>query len=391
MGMRGRLFIAALGGVSLLACGLDDRGGGASTTVVGLGGNPSDSGLGGAAGSAAAAGGGASGSGGLGGDGATGATGATAATGGGGGAENCTDGVDNDGDGATDCADPDCAEYSCVPQAPPGFIGFSRLRGETYPPASGEGPLCPDGSTPLRYLSKPAGAPQCSACECGALTDAACGPATLMCTHDATDCTGAQDWSSKISGSCKNGDGGKDKLSCFANPASPTQSGSCTPTVSSVTDSEMFAEVSDVCRQPAGQGCAAGQACVKNGAGEYGGFICVEQPGEVACPSEYSLAIVGYQSGQDGRSCSACQCTPGQVTCDAPEFSFYDGLGCSLSRRTVTSTTCQNLSGLLDWSAWSYKTTHAPQAFGNCSAQGGLPQGAVVGVGAITFCCRSVL
>ncbi len=381
MGSFARAFLVAMGAVGSLACGLDDRGDGASTTVVGIGGQSADAGLSGAGGA-----------------GATGGAGAVAGAGSGGfaggtlgGGENCTDGIDDDKDGAPDCADPDCAQYSCVPRLPVGFTGFARVRGEGVPPVGAEGPTCPDGSPPTRYLSNLAGPAQCSACSCGGLQGATCGPAGLFCKHADSDCTGAQDWSGKIGGGCTNGDGGQSKLSCFATPAAVAQQGSCEPSTSTNTDTDAYFGVSDVCRQPAGQGCSAGQACVANGTGEYAGFICVEQPGEVPCPSEYSVAIVGYKSVQDNRSCSACQCTPSQVTCDAPEYSFYDGWSCGGSRKTVTSTTCQNLSGLLDWGTWSYKTTHNPQAFGTCLAQGGSPQGSVAGVGAITFCCRSVL
>jgi hypothetical protein len=60
------------------------------------------------------------------GGGAGGASGTTTSPGGagqgggGGGAEDCTNGVDDDGDGAIDCDDTDCGAYQCAPSAPPG-------------------------------------------------------------------------------------------------------------------------------------------------------------------------------------------------------------------------------------------------------------------------------
>lgn len=366
-----------LGSLSV-ACGLDQHGDAAGNPVGPSGGRAADSGVGGAAtgGQGAEGGGGAP----------TGGTGAGGST----GAEHCTDGVDNDGDGAVDCADPDCGEFSCVPALPAGFTGYLRVRGESFPPAAADGPTCPDGAPPTRYMSDPI-APSCTSCACGALSGAACSAAGILCTHGASDCSGAQSWSGKLGGSCSNGDYTEGTLSCYATPGSVTAQGSCAPVPSQLQDTDLFSNVQDACRQPHGQGCGAGQACVKNGSGDYGGFVCVEQPGEVSCPSEYGVRIVAYQSGVDQRTCGSCQCTPQQVSCDAPDFSFYDGLGCSGSKRSVTSNACQNLSSLLDWGTWSYKTTHQPAPFGSCSAQGGAPQGSVVGVGAITFCCRSVL
>lgn len=61
---------------------------------------------------------------------------------GGGVAENCTNSVDDDGDGTTDCEDTDCASagYDCVPEVPAGWTGpvafWTGKSGDTAPTCS---------------------------------------------------------------------------------------------------------------------------------------------------------------------------------------------------------------------------------------------------------------
>ncbi len=96
--------------LSVAACGGDDKtskpfkggGGSGGTNSGGSGG-----GIGGASGSGGV--GGAGGSGGVGGSGAAGGSAGAGGSGGAGGPEICTDGLDNDKNGLTDCADPACA------------------------------------------------------------------------------------------------------------------------------------------------------------------------------------------------------------------------------------------------------------------------------------------
>src|SRR5207253_611948 len=51
----------------------------------------------------------------------TGTSGSTTGTGGAAVEQDCTNGLDDDGDGSTDCEDPDCSDFSCVPAPPAGW------------------------------------------------------------------------------------------------------------------------------------------------------------------------------------------------------------------------------------------------------------------------------
>src|SRR5262245_29671494 len=76
----------------------------------------------------------------------------------GGATEDCTNGVDDDGDGAVDCEDPDCAgaAFTCVAPAPADWNG-PAIFGQTV----GDHALA--CATPW---TKKVDAPTCTACSC---------------------------------------------------------------------------------------------------------------------------------------------------------------------------------------------------------------------------------
>ena len=127
--------LAACGGAEdagLAGGNTDPEGSGASSSggadAGGKGGRGGDSTGGAHSGGTSTAGGGPGGQSGHGGSvqGGTGGAGATSGNGGSGGtgavSENCTNGVDDDGDTAVDCADDDCSSYVCV-SVPDGWLG----------------------------------------------------------------------------------------------------------------------------------------------------------------------------------------------------------------------------------------------------------------------------
>lgn len=370
---------AALG---MFGCSLDREGTGAGfdpgSDGGAVGGGAGTAGSGATAGSA--------------GDGGGGSGGGVGGTGGGTkGDENCTDAFDNDGDGLVDCADPDCKPgYSCVPAPPSGWTGYARLRAQTYAAGAPAGPECPDGSTPERFFSGLGAAPDCTPCNCGPMTGGQCGVAPLMCSTSSTDCSGATDATAIASSSCKAGSSSINQLSCYVAPAPVVSAGSCAPTKSTFANTDPFEWAQDVCRQPAGGGCAANEACTQNGAGDYVGYVCVELAGDQPCPVGWGVRTVAYTSHTDTRSCDDCKCTPSTVSCVDAQYKFYDAfiIDCFGSTKTVSSTNCVDITPLLSL-GWGVERSKSPFLAGSCTPSGGAALGQVTGNGAITFCCRN--
>jgi hypothetical protein len=140
---------------------------------------------------------------------------------------------------------------------------------------------------------------------------------------------------------------------------------------------------------PVGKGCASGHVCAPRASGDYAGYVCVEQAGDVACPTDWGARVVAYTGANDTRACTECGCTPGTVQCSGAEYAFWDGPWCTVSASYVNTSQCKNLSGLTDFGIWSFEHSKTAVPSGSCSPSGGQPTGAVNPTGAVTFCCRN--
>ena len=111
------------------------------------------------------------------------------------GKEDCSNGIDDDGDGDPDCADDDCAARSCVGAAPSGWTGPSVVYVGSDPPNCGGDYARPTLNGGTAVDADPA---DCSTCSCSnstaacatfvnivASTDSQCGGVT--CTNSITD------------------------------------------------------------------------------------------------------------------------------------------------------------------------------------------------------------
>lgn len=354
-----------------------------SFSIGGDGGNAGNQSSGGTGAVAGAGAGGSptAGAGGAGGAGAGGAGGSGMA-----GAEmNCLDGVDNDSDGAIDCADPDCAQYECVEGAPTGWTGYFRLRENSYDLAAPK-VECAPGVAPTRFFTEPSPA-VCAPCACGGLTDASCGPVPLFCAGNKT-CSNPSDVSGQLTdGECHkiggNGDG-----SCYLGAAQPAQQGRCAATGGGLTDPQPFKSMVDICGSgiTPGDGCT-GRACVPRASADYAGYVCINQQGEHACPSGWNIQRIVSANSVDQRSCSDCTCTP-NVTCTGGAYRAYDFDNCSGNTRDLNSTSCTDYSSLKDFSSWGLRRTSSATVGGSCTAGGGVGAGQVMPTGTQTFCCR---
>jgi hypothetical protein len=174
---------------------------------------------------------------------------------------NCFDGVDNNGDGKADCADPSCAAVAvCVDAVPAGWTGFASI----YDGVASGAPSC---AAPFAMGAAPgndgltADPATCTACTCGVASNNIC-PAG----------------------------GGAATVPPFA-----------------------WADLGVACTSSAttaAVGCTGTQVCQPRAAAHFESGLCVEQTGEVVCPagSAFTARHVFYASVDDGRACAACTC-----------------------------------------------------------------------------------
>jgi hypothetical protein len=177
--------------------------------------------------------------------------------------ENCFDGIDNNGNGLVDCADPSCAGVAmCAPAVPNGWLGHAELYDGASMPQLGC--ITPWTSELVPGRSDPTAAPAtCGACACGA----------------------------------------------------PNGSGACAASGGGATIAPVaFASVGLACEgaptSPATVSCA-GTTCVAAPAPAFTGGLCVHQAGDAACPAPYTARHVYFAAVSDNRGCAPCACGAG--------------------------------------------------------------------------------
>jgi hypothetical protein len=172
---------------------------------------------------------------------------------------NCFDGLDDNGDGNPDCADPSCASLAvCVPQVPAGWAGYTALYEGTSP-----GPSACAEPYPTMVAAgnaDPMGAPAaCTACSCGAPAGGVCPAAGGMAI------TQAATW-------------GRYGVACERMP-------------------------------DAAAGCTTADSCVPRSPTALTAGICIHHDGDIPCPSSrFSDRHVLYGMLADTRACTACSC-----------------------------------------------------------------------------------
>lgn len=356
----------------------------------GEGGATSSSGQGGATTSSSGQGGNGGGQGGVGGQG--GSAGQTSSSSGGPvDPEDCLDGIDNDKDGAVDCADDDCAVgFTCTDAPPDGWSSVALERGMGAPPGATP---CDNGATPEVLFAGPAGAAECTACTCGDLMGTTCNPPALTCYVGSQGCNfGQQNWTDDFpNGDCAKPDIGlAGSLSCrLTGPASVAEPGSCAPSKSDFPNKDTWMGWVQSCAVKTGTGgCAAGTVCApKPGPTQS---LCIRQDGQNACPAGWATVVEAYVDAKDDRACADCSCAAAP-TCTGGTYEVFDLDGCAAGGSSnpvaIDNNTCRNVSGQLDSDSWSVKR-NPPTAGGNCTPAGGEPLGSVQPTGPVTFCCK---
>jgi hypothetical protein len=319
--------------------------------------------------------------------------GGTAGSGGGSGAEDCLDGADGDGDGLVDCADPDCQQgFECAAPVPEGWEGvYAVSRFQDGQPV----PSCAGGGEAETLFTGPAGPAECTACSCGPVEQATCGPPQILCWQGSTTCQGLTpvDWTQQLaSGACGKPPllGGSLGLSCrLAGPPAVLEPGACAPSAVDFPNKATWDGQVAACAATAGGGCDGGGACVPKPAGDAQS-VCIRQEGSQTCPAGWTTALQAFTGGSDMRGCNACSCGDPGTSCAGGSYSFYDFDNCMMGGDPpgmIASNTCTDVSTLMDGGTWSIQAS-LPAANGACAAQGGEPTGGVQTDGPMTFCCH---
>ncbi len=402
---------AGTGGGSGVGGSAGDAAGGTSG-VGGVGGTAGTSGVGGTAGTSGV--GGTAGTSGVGGTAGTSGVGGTAGTSGVGGTggigENCTNGVDDDGDTNVDCLDSECQSgHTCAPPVPTG--------GWAGPVAVWEGTgTAPDCLTSGGYPTLKenansdltAASPTCPTCQCGSPTGATCGNVVSVEYYDTVGCTDGcwgcgGEFATTGGAACivyGQVHGPVGEIPVAAMFTAPTASGgTCasnavgTPNIPPIAWGKVVRACGD--GPTTGGGCGTG-ACVPRPATPFGSSLCVYQPGDMSCPlGPYSRKVLHHRSATDTRACSGCSCTsPSGITCGGTVRTYTNSCtagetvlqpGVCTPIVTPDPTTTTSDAGLVDTRGIRFTAT-GPSG-GTCAAQGGLPSGGASPADPVTFCC----
>lgn len=243
------------------------------------------------------------------------------------GPEICDDGIDNDCNGQTDCADAACQSgFTCVDGAPDETWQLAAL-------ADGARPSCPSGygaGKDVRTVLGTAADTSTCACDCGGTT--ACAGAGVDAAFGAdNNCSGpTQKFLVRACeplppGAAIIGNNTFAKattgtsLQCNANPLSAP-----TP----LKDGRLCAAPPRV-----GGGCKSSQVCVPRTNNGYA--LCITKPGISACRGSYSVPRRAGSNANDTRGCSGCTCASSPCTA---QVALYDNKDCDNAPRLTLET-----------------------------------------------------
>ncbi|WP_437914587.1 hypothetical protein WME73_02050 [Sorangium sp. So ce302] len=330
---------------------------------------PSGSGSGGASSSGGAGGG----------QTAAGSTTSSSSSGGAGGGERCTNGEDDDGDGAVDCADDDCGGFACV-AVPEDWQGPGLL----YQGPEAADVACPEGFSERVDVGgrDPLDTPAtCSPCACGAPTveceapavtvyvDGACDGGSATLPVQAENCINLGDFQpGSYSGEAPN----VDSAACAASGGE------------AMLPPPRFGIEGLVCAPGADAGgCEADEACAPreiDAPFEQG--VCVWRDGERSCPEGFGERHVFASSMVDNRSCTRCTCDTDGVRC-AATLTLFEQTRCRGPAETVPF----NGDCVGDPSPAASVSIEVTGS-GSCQPRGGDPSGEIEeGDDRITVCC----
>ena len=286
--------------------------------------------------------------------------------------EDCSNGVDDDGDETIDCADSDCGSFRCF-AVPGGWQGPVVItEGRTVPSS------CPTPYS-VKQLSGDSGElswqqASCAGCRCSGLS-----------------CSGQPKVSMYFEATCEN------SLGSFALSTDVCQTTVLGHRITSPPNTIGTCQVTaggDIASRPDPEWDLETLGCglLTNNAGGCGGTgvcapqapsgfdtnrLCVFRAGSHTCPSGFVAANSVYEGYEDSRACSQCSCVR-QGACST--IVRYTGEECQ-------SGAIESEGSVACFSSQAYKSfrwTPNPA----CMPSGGQPVGSVAGTGETTVCCR---
>lgn len=330
--------------------------------------------------------------------------------------EDCTNGVDDDGDSLIDCKDTaDCADYACVSSVPANWTGYYEL----YQGAPAGDPGCSEAYPDPAYVGNynlNAPAANCNACLCGSPQGEVCNPPPVVTVMD-TACNGTPtanlslDLPGGWNGTCSSpvnmngpyylqggfticGPDGMQPCNQALTTAPPTVTGGfCASSGGGgMVPNAMWEGFARACQQsmPMGQGCNLSQKCMPKPKAPYSTLICIRRAGDFNCPAgQFSTKFVFYDDYTDSRACSPCSCgAPMGSTCEGNVSVYSDTFAnsCTQLASTFPAGGCGNIAGNPPVGPTKFTQTMGPNG-GTCSAIGGQPVGQATKTFPQTFCC----
>jgi len=307
------------------------------------------------------------------------------------GAEDCTNGVDDDCNGLTDCADTACTSggFECVPSVPSGWSYAALSIGSRGP--------CPSGFASQRdvVMDPTGGAASCS-CSCSSSGTASCtdGNATFYGPGLIGDCSSIGTFATDVSdGSCRNslpfglfgfGIGANANVRVSKVALKPN---SCSGSVQRNVPPPGTTEGKRCVAQSAvvGGGCAQGSVCARRRTGAY--QACIAKSGANVCPGSYPAKHDTGTGVTDTRACSTCACGT-TATCGPASVTFYASQNCQGTAVTaVADDTCRAMTTPGQGaSSWQYASAVLNE--GCAKTTDTAPVGSLTVNALETVCCR---
>lgn len=303
-------------------------------------------------------------------------------------AEDCWNGIDDDCNGTTDCADPACQTTAlCVPDKSGSFaLGTELAAGGTCP--AGYMGTTTDINTGLN------GNAGCTGCSCAATVSCTVNVYAYLsqaqCTADANLTGGAFVVSFTNAGAeCSPhafavGETLRSQNMTTSNPCMPVGVATAVPPAWAM--SQRFCAADAI-----GKGCQAGYVCVRKPTTPS----CVLSPGAAACPPQYTAVGTSWYTGlSDTRACGACGCgtqTPGDCTKDQNGNTLYTDIffgGCGSGQNSSVPPNgkqCANPLNNADGAAGFQGGGIVPLA-PSCPGTS-MVSGTLTGTGEQTLCC----
>lgn len=239
------------------------------------------------------------------------------------GTEDCHNGVDDDGDELTDCADPECSASMCAPPVPSGWLGPVLVRigsdDAACDPSQAQIPI--EGG-----LDEPAVPPaQCEPCAC---TVAPGGCSIDVAFHSLlAGCQAPTRAVESLTAGCSNLTPAATARSAWTTstktlmPCSPSggQEQLPRPPIS-------FEQPVHLCQSQPGGGCGANQICLPR---PTNGIVgpCIYRAGDEACPTDAYAEGRAVHQVEDRRTCSPCTC-PDLPDCSRGQAELYAETDC---------------------------------------------------------------